>query len=45
MHAHPETWTTEYRTVSTVTQPQATASTVATFAIEDGRAGAQRVGV
>jgi alkaline phosphatase D len=39
----PETWTSEYRIVDTVRQPQATASTLATFAIENGHPGAKRV--
>jgi alkaline phosphatase D len=38
----PDAWTSEYRKASTVTQPQATASPLATFVIEDGRAGAAR---
>jgi alkaline phosphatase D len=38
----PDSWTSEYRKASTVTKPQATASTLATFVIEDGRAGAAR---
>jgi alkaline phosphatase D len=36
----PDTWTSEYRVVTTVRQPTATTSTVGTFAIENGRAGA-----
>jgi alkaline phosphatase D len=40
----PDHWASEYRIVSTVLQPQATASTVATFVIENGRAGAQLAG-
>jgi len=40
----PDTWTSEYRAVSTVVRPQATTSTLATFAIENGRAGAQLAG-
>jgi alkaline phosphatase D len=41
----PESWVSEYRTVSTVTQPVGSSSTLATFAIENGRAGAQLAGV
>jgi alkaline phosphatase D len=37
----PESWTSEFRKVSTVVQPQGSCSTLATFAIENGRAGAQ----
>jgi len=37
-------WTSEYRTVPTVRQRGVPAATVATFVVEDGRAGAQRVG-
>jgi alkaline phosphatase D len=36
----PDAWTSEYRMTSTVKQPAATASTLATFVIENGRAGA-----
>jgi alkaline phosphatase D len=39
----PDAWLSEYRVVSTVVKPDATASTLATFAIENGRAGAQLV--
>jgi alkaline phosphatase D len=39
----PDAWTSEYRIVNTVTQPEATASTLITFAVENGRAGAQLV--
>jgi alkaline phosphatase D len=41
----PGAWTSEYRIVPTVRQRPAPASTVATLAVEDGRAGAQRVDV
>ena len=41
----PELWTSEFRIVSTVTSAEASASTLATFAIQNGRAGAERVGV
>ena len=37
----PELWTSEFRIVSTVTAPEATASTLATFVTENGRPGAQ----
>jgi alkaline phosphatase D len=40
----PELWTSEYRKVSTVVQPEASASTLATFVIENGRAGAKLAG-
>jgi len=40
----PDSWTSEYRRVPTVLQPQATASTLASFAIQNGRAGAELVG-
>jgi alkaline phosphatase D len=40
----PDSWTSEYRRVSTVLQEQATASTLASFAIQNGRAGAELVG-
>jgi alkaline phosphatase D len=39
----PDSWTSEYRRVSTVTQPDAIASTLATFVIENGRAGAAEI--
>jgi alkaline phosphatase D len=39
-----DAWTSEYRIVDTVTRRGATASTLATFAVEDGRPGAQLVG-
>jgi alkaline phosphatase D len=38
-----DTWTSDYRIVSTVTQPEATVSSLATFVVENGRPGAQRV--
>jgi len=40
----PDSWTSVFRTVSTVRQPEATTSTLATFAIENGRAGAELAG-
>ena len=40
----PDAWTSEFRIVTTVAQPAATASTLATFVIENGRAGAQLAG-
>jgi alkaline phosphatase D len=40
----PELWTSEFRVVSTVVQPEAPASTLATFAIQNGRAGAELAG-
>ena len=36
----PESWTSEFRAVSSVVQPQGTCSTLATFAVEHGRPGA-----
>jgi alkaline phosphatase D len=40
----PEHWTSEYRIVTTVRQPEATASTLATFVVENGRPGAALAG-
>jgi alkaline phosphatase D len=40
----PDHWISEFRRVNTVTQPVATASTLATFVIENGRAGAALAG-
>ena len=37
----PELWTSEFRVVDTVAQPEATTSTLATFVTENGRPGAQ----
>ena len=39
-----DAWTSEFRTVTTVTQRGAPTSTLATFAVENGRAGAQLIG-
>jgi alkaline phosphatase D len=39
----PDSWVSEYRIVSTVEQSVGTTSTLATFAIENGRAGAELV--
>jgi alkaline phosphatase D len=39
----PDTWTAEFRVVDTVRQPQSPAHALATFVIENGRAGAVRV--
>ena len=39
----PETWTSEYRKVTTVEQPEATVSSLATFVVENGQPGARRV--
>jgi alkaline phosphatase D len=36
----PELWTIDFRVVDTVERPPATASTLATFVIENGRPGA-----
>jgi alkaline phosphatase D len=41
----PEAWTSEFRVVDTVRQPSSPCSSLATFAVENGVAGAQRVGV
>jgi alkaline phosphatase D len=38
----PERWTSDYRIVPTVRQRGVPASTLATFAVENGRAGAER---
>lgn len=38
----PELWQSDYRVVSTITQPKAKISTLASFVVEDGRPGAQR---
>ena len=38
-----DSWTTEYRIVSTVRQPEASVSSLATFVVENGRPGARRV--
>jgi alkaline phosphatase D len=35
----PDTWTSEFRAVTTVRSPEADASTIATFTVENGRAG------
>jgi alkaline phosphatase D len=40
-----DAWTSEFRVVGTVRRPDSPCSTLATFAVENGRAGAQRVGV
>ena len=40
----PETWTSEHVVIDAM-QEDATASTIATFAVENGKAGAVRVGV
>ena len=37
----PELWTADYRVVPEVTRPGGAVQTVATFVVEDGRAGAQ----
>ena len=39
----PDTWTSEYRIVSTVLKPEATVSSLATFVVENGNPGAVRV--
>ena len=40
----PDSWTSEYLKVSTVTELNATTSRLATFAIQDGKAGAELAG-
>jgi alkaline phosphatase D len=40
----PDVWVSEFRIVSTVVQPVATTSALATFTIENGRAGAELAG-
>ncbi|MBC7968789.1 MAG: alkaline phosphatase [Verrucomicrobia bacterium] len=35
-------WQSDYRVVSTITEPEATISTLASFVVEDGKPGAQR---
>jgi alkaline phosphatase D len=40
----PDAWTSEFRKVSTVKQPAASASTLATFVVENGVPGAQLAG-
>jgi alkaline phosphatase D len=39
----PDTWTSEYRYVTTVRQPQATVKSLATFVVDNGVPGARRV--
>jgi alkaline phosphatase D len=41
----PDAWVSEFRIVSTVVEPVATTSTLATFVIENGKAGAVLAGV
>jgi alkaline phosphatase D len=41
----PDRWTSEFRAVGTVRQPSSPCSSLATFAVENGIAGAHRVGV
>ena len=41
----PDSWMSEYRIVSTVEENVVSTSTLATFAIENGNAGAELVGV
>jgi alkaline phosphatase D len=41
----PDTWTSEFRTVATVRQPDCPCESLATFAVQNGSAGAHRVGV
>jgi alkaline phosphatase D len=40
----PDAWTSEFRKVTHVEEPEALASTLATFVVENGRAGAQLAG-
>jgi alkaline phosphatase D len=39
----PDAWTTEFRVVGTVREPSSPCSSLATFAVENGRAGAHQV--
>ncbi|HYE72520.1 MAG TPA: alkaline phosphatase D family protein, partial [Blastocatellia bacterium] len=39
----PERWQTDYRVVPTVSQPDATISTRASFVVENGRPGAKKI--
>jgi alkaline phosphatase D len=41
--AEPQQWTSEFRRVDTVLQPQSTASTTAKFAVDQGSPGAHRL--
>jgi alkaline phosphatase D len=41
----PDRWTSEFRAVGTVRQSSSPCSSLATFAVENGIAGAHRVGV
>jgi alkaline phosphatase D len=41
--AEPQRWTSTFRVVESVTEPHSPASTIATFAVEQGSPGAQRV--
>jgi alkaline phosphatase D len=41
--AEPQQWTSEFRRVDTVLQPQSTASTIAKFAVDQGSPGAHRL--
>jgi alkaline phosphatase D len=41
----PDAWTSEFRKVGTVLQPSSPCSSLATFAVENGSAGAHQVGV
>lgn len=42
-HLTRDRWQSDFRVVSTITQPQATISTLASFVVEDGQPGARRV--
>jgi alkaline phosphatase D len=41
----PDSWTSEFRIVDSVRQPDSQCSTLATFVVENGNPAAQRVGV
>ena len=38
----PDRWTSEFRIVGTVREPASPCTSLATFAVENGKAGAQR---
>ena len=41
----PDTWTSDFRIVGTVRERESPGTTLATFAVENGKAGAHRIGV
>ena len=42
-HLTPERWQSDFRVVSTITEPDAAISTLASFVVEDGQPGAQPI--